>query len=146
MDYRHESALRSGIGDLKEGKYSDALTKIAPHARSGNKLAQETMSLIHARGLGVPVDPIRARIWLRRAECRCDNPGKIELDTAHSFLVGMPPPKDPERALYWYEQAAEAGNRHAQRLLAESEQASKQGLIVPARVTDYWREFLKRPE
>lgn len=146
MEYRHESALRSGIGDLKEGKYSEALAKITPYAREGNRFAQATMSFIHAHGLGVPVDPIRARIWLRRVECRCDTPGKVELDTAHSFLVGAPPPKDAERALYWYEQAAEAGNKQAQRLLAEPEQVSKQGLIVPSRLTDYWREFLKRPE
>lgn len=144
FEYRREESLRSGIGALKRENYAEALTKIAPYAREGHRLAQELMGLMHARGLGVPVDNIRAQIWIRRLECKCDRPGRSEASLGHDYLRSGP--KDATRALYWFQRAAEAGDIDSQRLLANPQEAAKRGLVILPQVVEYWREFLKRPE
>lgn len=146
LEYRREEPLRNGIAALKDGNYPEALAKIAPFARNGNKLARELLSMMHARGFGVAVDNVRAQIWIRRAECSCDVPGAPELNLAHGFLEGTPLPKDAVRALYWLQRAAEAGNTDAQRLLADPEAAARRQVAVPPDVKGYWREYLKSPE
>jgi TPR repeat protein len=138
--YKREAPLREGLGAFKSDNYSLAWARLEPLAREGNPVAQRALAMMYARGWGRPVDEERATMWLRRAECGCESPGRGELDLAldmSSYVATSS--SDRAMAVHWLQRAAEAGHPDAQRLLADSSALKARGLSVDSSISQHWR-------
>jgi TPR repeat protein len=135
---RSEQPVEHAIGVFKSGNYERALPDIRTFAERGSRAAQYTLAASYGRGLGVPVDPARAEMWFRRAECRCEAPGAGEYSLALDIAYDAAKDSDRQLAVYWLVRSAEAGDRDAQQMLADEAALRKHGLSVDAAVRDYW--------
>lgn len=136
--YQQLAPLRRGISALKAGDYQSALAAIRPFAEDGNTLAERTLGEMYAFGLGVAEDDVQARIWLRRAECKCKEPGQLEYDVALNYAQGYGGKQDKVAALKWLRFAAEAGHPRAQELLGNREKLLKMGFADDPDLVEFW--------
>lgn len=84
-------------------------------AENGFIAAQHNLALMYQYGLGVEADPDQARSWFERATQGPAPDPDIAYDFGRFHLVRTSRHYDPERALYWIQQAALAGHPEANR-------------------------------
>ncbi len=137
-----EKPVRVAISALKAGNYADARKSLVILAWDEHWLAAEVLGDVYALGLGVEIDPVAARVWYRRSECRCINPGANELDIAFDYLNRDSTNLEKNAAVEWLERAAEAGNFRAQRILAGSSDKGFAEVPVQNETRTYWRRFV----
>jgi TPR repeat protein len=140
--HRREEPFRAAVAILKREHNSEAWATVRRFARDGHHGARLLVAETYARGIGVLADPVQATIWYRRAECACGTTGESEYHLAKTYLEGQYGSGKKAEALRWLQRAADAGNEGAQRLLAEPAPLTAQGVLVPEKVSDYWRRIL----
>jgi TPR repeat protein len=56
----------------QRGEFEQLVQTLRPAAQAGNTVAQTTLGVLLAKGLGTEADPNMAKLWLRRAAARGD--------------------------------------------------------------------------
>lgn len=114
--------VAKGAAALKDGRYSEAASKLNIAASMGDSNAQFLMGDIYALGWGVPEDDIKAMQWYRRAAIE---PGAAPDPAAPAmyyigkkFLGGQGIPRDENQARKWLERSAQGGYPKAAEQLA----------------------------
>jgi len=97
---------------LEAGNFAAALAELQPAVRSGNAEAEELVGVIHALGLGVEKDEVRAFEWYLRAAMKGHPGAQSGVGWYYEVGLGMPAP-DLERAYMWYVLSAIGGDPDA---------------------------------
>ena len=99
--------------DLMEAsRFEEAHRALLPLARSGNADAEELIGVMHAMGLGVPRDDVRAFDWYLRASLKGHPGAQSGLGWYYEVGRGLPAP-DLVRAYLWYTLSAIGGDPDA---------------------------------
>jgi TPR repeat protein len=104
--------FEAGKRAYEQGDYAAALTELGPLAEQGNPKAEILLGNMHARGLGVPVDHVKAFKWFQAAADKGSADGQLQVGLA--YLSGAAGMKDAARALKWLKLSAGQGNPDAQ--------------------------------
>lgn len=97
---------------MEEGRFAEAMERLRPAARSGNADAEELIGVMHAMGLGVERDDIRAFEWYLRASMKGHPGAQSGVGWYYEVGRGMPAP-DLVRAYMWYVLSAIGGDPDA---------------------------------
>ena len=106
-------AEREPARDMMEaGRFEEAMEELLPAARSGNAEAEELIGVMHALGLGVEPDPVRAFEWYLRASMKGHPGAQSGVGWYYEAGIGLPAP-DLVRAYMWYVLSAIGGDPDA---------------------------------
>ena len=97
---------------IDEKRFAEALEELRPAARSGNADAEELIGVMHAMGLGVPRDDVRAFDWYLRAAMKGHPGAQSGVGWYYEVGRGMPA-ADLVRAYAWYVLSAIGGDPDA---------------------------------
>ena len=102
---------------LQNGDYTTAARLYRPLADQGDPLAQASLGIIYAAGLGVPQDYEAAMVWYRKAAEQGHATGLFGL--GDMYFQGHGVPRDFMQAYIWFSLAAsqldaEDANSHGQ--------------------------------
>ena len=111
-----EQQATRGFDIYTRNQYGDALSILAPLAKSGNALAQFAMGSIYDFGDGVTADPAAAAAWYRKAADQ--GHAGAQLFLAGMYRDGKGVQQDDHQAFVWERAAAEQGLGMAQAGLA----------------------------
>ena len=103
--------LYGGVGAFKRGDYATAMRVLKPLAEQGVELAQYTLGLMHAEGLGVPQDYGAAVPWYRRSAEQGNANTQFSLGIMYGNGHGVP--RDFVLAHMWANLAAAQGDKEA---------------------------------
>ena len=133
-----DSSVREGLHALETGDYPTAIALLRPQAERGNKAAQRGVAWVCAFGLGTQEDDAEAAEWLALMTSTKKELAGEEYDIAIESLRGSARLQSKERALRWMERSAVDGCAKAQQMLANSDAAEREGLVVPEAVREQW--------
>lgn len=97
---------------MEAGRFEEAMEELLPAARSGNAEAEELIGVMHALGLGVEPDPVRAFEWYMRASMKGHPGAQSGVGWYYETGIGLPAP-DLVRAYMWYVLSAIGGDPDA---------------------------------
>ena len=97
---------------MQAGRFEEALEELAPAARSGNADAEELIGVMHAMGLGVAQDDMRAFEWYLRAAMKGHAGAQSGVGWYYEIGRGLAAP-DLVRAYMWYGLSAIGGDPDA---------------------------------
>lgn len=100
----------------KGGQHSTTMDIMRACAEAGNEPSMILMSHAYENGLGVPRDPERAALWVKRAAELGYSTAQVHY--ARALLTGEGVPRDEGQARFWLMQAERQGDSDAADLLA----------------------------
>jgi hypothetical protein len=101
---------------MSPGAADQVSDRVHTMARDGDPTAQTALGVIFERGLGVPRDTAKARIWYDRAARQGDPLAEYHIGSLYERGVGVD--QDYGEAARWYRRAAEKQHDAAQAALA----------------------------
>jgi len=121
----------SGMGDLDQRDFRDAMKSFRDAERAGSASAVTQIAIMHLEGNGVKKDPHRAMECFQRAAEGGDHDAEVYI--GHAYQTGdMGLEVDYEAAAEWYTKAADSGHAAAQSKLGRMYQ---QGIGVAKDIT-----------
>lgn len=90
---------QTGARAFEAGDYATATTAWQELADRGHMVAQKSLAVIYAKGLGQPVDNARAAYWYGKAAAQGHAVAQLRLAIAYTFGSGVP--RDLVRAYVW---------------------------------------------
>ncbi|MFK7993525.1 MAG: tetratricopeptide repeat protein [Granulosicoccus sp.] len=97
---------------MESGEFKSAMQALQPAAVSGNAEAEELIGVMHAMGLGVPRDDVRAFEWYLRASLKGHAGAQSGIGWYYEVGRGVEAP-DLVRAYAWYVLSAIGGDPDA---------------------------------
>lgn len=107
-----QAELEAARDMMEAGQFEEAMEALLPAARSGNAEAEELIGVMHALGLGVETDPVRAFEWYLRASMKGHPGAQSGVGWYYEAGIGLPAP-DLVRAYMWYVLSAIGGDPDA---------------------------------
>ncbi|KAF0677568.1 tetratricopeptide repeat protein [Profundibacterium mesophilum] len=127
---------------MEAGRFAEAHAGFQVAARSGNADAEELIGVMHAMGLGMPRDDIRAFDWYMRAALKGHAGAQSGVGWYYEVGRGLPAP-DMVRAYAWYTLSAIGGDPDAAISLEEITRRMPPGTIEQAmRLVEDYRPWL----
>lgn len=113
--------FKMGATNYLRGKYADALMDLQPLAQNGHATAQYFLSIMYARGQGVPKVHDESVKWLIKSANGGNATAQFKLGTLYYDGVSISSDwmKPTEKAVYWYTKAAKQNHPKAQYFLAQ---------------------------
>lgn len=93
--------LQDGKEAMEAGDFARAMTELRPAADTGNAEAEELIGVMHALGLGVERDDVRAFEWYLRAAMKGHPGAQSGVGWYYELGRGLPAP-DLVRGYLWY--------------------------------------------
>lgn len=90
---------QTGARAFEAGDYATATTVWKDLAEQGHMVAQKSLAVIYAKGLGTAVDNARAAYWYGKAAAQGHGVAQLRLAIAYTFGSGVP--RDLVRAYVW---------------------------------------------
>jgi uncharacterized protein len=123
-----------GAAAYDRGDYTAALRLFRPLAEQGDAAAQFKLSVMYAKGDGIPRDDVEALKWLRLAARQGNSEAQNALGARYAESDGIVP-RDYFRAYMWFDLSAAQGNQSAAAnrdkiaaLMTSNEIAAAQGM------------------
>ncbi len=96
----------------RKGEYKTAFRIWEQLANKGDPEAQHMLGVMHENGEGVPMDPVKAAEWYRKAAIQGNSEAQLNLGVLYENGEGVR--KDLHQAAEWYRKAAEQDELLAQ--------------------------------
>jgi len=90
---------QTGARAYEAADYATAAAIWQQLAEQGHMVAQKSLAVIYAKGLGTPVDDVRAAHWYGKAAAQGHAVAQLRLAIAYTFGAGVP--RDLVRAYVW---------------------------------------------
>ncbi|MBB1126426.1 tetratricopeptide repeat protein [Thiospirillum jenense] len=116
--------LSSGIAAFEAKQFSRAVGLLAPLAEGGHIDAQYRMAIMAQNGLGMLANPLMAFKYMQAAATA--GLGLAQHGLGFMYLVGECVDKNPQRAMEWFNKAADQGLAGAQAMLESLRDAENQ--------------------
>lgn len=99
--------LEQADAAFARGDYTTAFTGYKKHAQQGEAIAQYSLGLMYAQGVGVTKDEQQAVVWYRKAAEQGSAIGQVNL--GYMYELGRGVFKDQQQAYFWLLLASASG-------------------------------------
>ena len=112
VDHAGEHSLGEGLAAYKRGDYATVMRLLRPLADQGMAVAQFSLGVMYANGMGAPQDATQAVNWFRKAADQGNADAQANLGAMYDKGQGVS--QDFVQAVNWFRRAADHGNADAQ--------------------------------